>query len=133
MSKTEYFRWFMTVYHAILTLCSLGVLWVLVRGGRVMGLLSRCNHFLCSFLAIQSVNVVWLVHYSDRLFGIKDQGIEIGRLYVWYILPLFPVSLLFSCLIREGRRWCLLLCLCCPLSIAAAYLWEAMSWKMHVR
>ena len=83
---------------------------------------SKITIFLSFFVFIESANFLWLILFSEQLFDIKGQGLEIARIHLLYIGPVFFITFLMGVFIKEKKRFCLLLCFCYIITWGGAFL-----------
>jgi hypothetical protein len=62
---------------------------------------------LSAFAMLESINFLWLATCAERLFEIRGQGLEVGRLHLWYLGPVFVVAFVSSFFVKSYRPMCL--------------------------
>jgi hypothetical protein len=111
MDKFAFYDWFMAVYHGANVGLAFLLTWHFSRGGQVTRRDNRRTLFLCSLLFVESVNFVWLVHFCDDLFAIRDQGLELGIWHLCIFGPIFLGTAMMCFFVTERRLLCAALCL----------------------
>ena len=111
MDRFSFYRVFMGCYLFGNVIATVLLAWFLIRKNQVNRPLNRVAVFLSTFVLIESANFVWLAHFADDLFSIRDQGIEISRWQLFYFGPVFLAALLLSIFATERRKLCVFLCL----------------------
>lgn len=107
MNKPIPFGPFMVAYHAVQIVAAILVCRMIARRGQETQPLERVAIALSAFVMLESINFLWLVACAERLFDIRGQGLEVGRLHLWYVGPIFVVGFVSSFFVKSHRPVCL--------------------------
>ncbi len=72
MDKFSFYHWFMVIYHGVNVAFALLLARYLVRTRQVGRSNDRRTLMLSAVVFVESVNFVWLIHFANDLFGIRD-------------------------------------------------------------
>ena len=93
MSKYEALKWGTVSYHLIAVLVALGVAWFICRKKQVSKNSDKAALLVNGIVFVESINLIWYMKYADEIYGIRDQGIEVGRMHLWVVGALFAGGL----------------------------------------
>jgi len=97
----------MVAYHTVQVVAAIMVCRMIARRGKETQPLEWVAIALSAFVMLESINFLWLATCADRLFEIRDQGLEVGRLHLWYVGPIFVVAFVSSFFVKSYRPMCL--------------------------
>lgn len=107
------------IYHFLMILVALCI--VFLRRKKCEIFQERAVLFINAFVFVESLNLVWFMKCADKLFNIRDAGVDVWMFHIFLIGILFLVGSFLSLFTSKERRLCILFAASSPvLSLVAA-------------